>query len=157
MAPKQLPLTDKEMMTLLDWLLPDERDEDGSPLVVKAVDIIHMTETEIIAACFQKGQPIYLMSSDCKLFYHHRADDILEQFIPIHQFQVWKNSWDRYRIFRASQQFPKGWHYYDCFHDEFIIVLDSYWKDFRTIAISYNSPVHVLLSFPRIIEKVLNL
>ena len=157
MAPKQLPLIDKEMMTLLDWILPNERDYDGSPLVVHAVDIIHVTETEIIAACFQKGRPVYLMSSDCKLYYHHRADEILEQFIPIHQFHVWKNSWDKCRIFRASELFPEGWHYYGCYHDEFIIVKDPYWKDFQTIANSYESPYHALLSFPRIIEKVLNL
>lgn len=159
----RLQIRPREEIQKHDWYLVSETDEYGLETVVQADSFLQAdNNTKIVAVCFQRNEPVYLMGRDARLYYHIGSDDIINQFFPMDDFLRWKNG--QALAFSSPTpsreywpSFPEGWRYCRCHGDAFILIVDEIAMGFddAVIAGRYGDTYHILRSFPRVIEQTL--
>ena len=146
-----------------DWELYNELDEHGLPRTVRADSLLQAGgDTQIVSVCLQRNEPVYLMDPKARLYYYNGFDDIINQYLPMDEFLMWKGGWNlAMSSLTPSREywppFPDGWRHCRCYGDAYILVAEEIARAFggAVTAGGYAHSYGILRSFPRIIEQAL--
>lgn len=143
------------------WMSPGKGSRDC--LVVPATNLVYSPDADIVAVWLDASRrPIYLVSRNRELYYHHSFDEILEQHFPAQDYLRWRNSWEYPDMpFTAREPFPEGWRYMQCYphiSKTFILIREDLWNAFSEVMAEhvYRYSYHVSCDFPVLMDNTLN-